>query len=121
MWVTASCVAVLFCVARLQPTVGDAQRRNAEAQVDSLTRQVDRYAKDHGALPSALSDLVESSSGEGSHVRAKDLIDPYGHAFVYIAPGAHGAFDIVFLGKDGAPGGSGYDADFGNWELVQSQ
>jgi general secretion pathway protein G len=29
----------------------------------------------------------------------------------------HGDFDIVSYGKDGEPGGAGYDADIESWNL----
>jgi general secretion pathway protein G len=37
--------------------------------------------------------------------------DPWGNAYVYRSPGESGAFDLLSLGADGAPGGSGTDAD----------
>ena len=37
--------------------------------------------------------------------------DPWGHNYIYRAPGEHGAFDIISLGADGAEGGSGVAAD----------
>jgi hypothetical protein len=33
-----------------------------------------------------------------------------------VGPGEHGAFDLIFYGQDGQPGGEGYSADLGNWE-----
>ena len=41
--------------------------------------------------------------------------DPWGKPYQYANPGTHGAVDIYSLGADGAPGGSGNDADIGNW------
>ena len=32
------------------------------------------------------------------------------------APGEHGDFDVMFLGKDGQAGGDGVNADWGNWQ-----
>ena len=37
--------------------------------------------------------------------------DPWGNDYVYRSPGEGGAFDLMTLGADGAPGGSGTDAD----------
>lgn len=99
------------------PTVDDAHRRNAKIQIRLLSDRLQRYAEDHGRLPATLSELAEVSGDDAPYVQAKDLVDPYDHAFVYVAPGSHGAFDVVFLGKDGRQGGTGYDADVGNWEL----
>ena len=53
---------------------------------------------------------------QGPYARASDLKDPFGHAYQYKAPGEHGDFDIVFLGKDGTAGGDGANADYGNWQ-----
>jgi general secretion pathway protein G len=38
--------------------------------------------------------------------------DPWGHDYVYVSPGTGGApFDLMSFGADGAPGGTGNDAD----------
>ena len=37
--------------------------------------------------------------------------DPWGNPYVYRSPGEGGAFDLLSLGADGAPGGSDTDAD----------
>lgn len=37
--------------------------------------------------------------------------DPWGNAYVYRSPGEGGAFDLLSLGADGAPGGNDTDAD----------
>ena len=42
-------------------------------------------------------------------------VDPWGQPYQYLAPGVHGDFDIFSYGADGAPGGSGPDADIGSW------
>ena len=38
--------------------------------------------------------------------------DPWGHDYVYVSPGTNGApYDLLSLGADGLPGGTGLDAD----------
>ena len=44
-------------------------------------------------------------------------MDPWGHPYQYLSPGAHGAVDIFSLGADGQPGGEGSDADISSWDL----
>jgi len=40
--------------------------------------------------------------------------DPWGHEYVYVSPGTNGApYDLMSLGADGQPGGTGLDADIG--------
>jgi general secretion pathway protein G len=43
----------------------------------------------------------------------KQLVkDPWGHDYVYVSPGTGGApYDLMSFGADGAPGGTGNDAD----------
>ena len=38
--------------------------------------------------------------------------DPWNNPYVYVSPGADGRdYDIISYGRDGKPGGEGYDAD----------
>jgi general secretion pathway protein G len=44
-------------------------------------------------------------------------VDPWGKPYQYLNPGLKGEIDVFSLGADGAPGGSGFDADIGSWGL----
>jgi len=120
--ITASlAAAVLSSIIRPALTADDARRRNAKAQISRLSDRLRQYAEEHGRLPASLGELVQSSGNGGLDLQEKDLLDPYNHTLVYVVPGAHGAFDLVSLGKDGKPGGKGYDADIGNWEIATTR
>ena len=41
--------------------------------------------------------------------------DPWGNPYLYLSPGLHGDMDVYTLGADGLQGGSGINADIGNW------
>ena len=43
--------------------------------------------------------------------------DPGGHPYQYLNPGLHAEIDVFSFGADGQPGGTGYDADIGSWDL----
>ncbi len=43
--------------------------------------------------------------------------DPWGIPYNYLSPGIHSELDLYSLGADGQPGGSGIQADIGNWQL----
>jgi general secretion pathway protein G len=43
--------------------------------------------------------------------------DPWDGEYQYLNPGIHGEIDIVSFGADRRPGGEGYDADIGSWNL----
>ena len=46
--------------------------------------------------------------------------DPWGNAYLYRSPGDDAAFDLVSLGADGAPGGTGTDADISHLQATVS-
>ena len=43
--------------------------------------------------------------------------DPWGNAYQYLNPGVRGEIDVFSYGADGAPGGEGFNADVGSWNL----
>ncbi|MFZ2289976.1 MAG: type II secretion system major pseudopilin GspG [Halopseudomonas yangmingensis] len=44
--------------------------------------------------------------------------DPWGNDYQYLRPGREDReFDLFSMGADGRPGGTGNNADIGNWEL----
>src|SRR6266446_9799159 len=43
--------------------------------------------------------------------------DPWGNPYQYLSPGLHGEIDVFSFGADGQPGGTGFDADIGSWDL----
>ena len=91
-----------------------------KAQLASLSMKIDSYALDVGAPPNTLQQLLDkpanASRWAGPYAKPSELKDPFGHGFGYRFPGEHGAFDLIFYGQDGQPGGEGYSADLGNWE-----
>ena len=44
-------------------------------------------------------------------------LDPWGRPYQYLNPGLKSDVDVFTYGADGAPGGSGADADIGSWDL----
>jgi general secretion pathway protein G len=91
-----------------------------KAAVHSMEMKVQAYILDNGSPPQSLNDLItrpgNAPNWTGPYAKPGDLNDPFNHPFQYKAPGEHGDFDIIFLGKDGAPGGDGLNKDVGNWE-----
>lgn len=91
-----------------------------KAQLVTLSQKIENYALDNGTPPAQLEDLVTKPANapnwQGPYAKESELKDPWGHAFGYKAPGDHGSFDLIFYGRDGKPGGEGYDKDVGNWQ-----
>lgn len=97
----------------------------ARAQIDALSKAVQAYRIDMGRYPpndTGLRSLVQPSGDPrwrgpylNTGAQAGIPADPWGTPYQYRAPGAAGRdFEIVSLGRDRAPGGSGDDADISN-------
>ena len=73
--------------------------------------EFDRYPDNDEGLA-----LLQKSSASHPHgILQGDLLDPWGHAYVYVYPGLHGAFDLCSYGANGQEGGIGADLDLCNW------
>ncbi|MBI2318087.1 MAG: type II secretion system major pseudopilin GspG [Betaproteobacteria bacterium] len=102
--------------------VGKSQVKTARAQLDALEKALDQYRLDIGRYPVAeqgLTALVARPANEpkwdGPYLKKSVPPDPWGNAYLYKFPGEHGEYDLLSLGKDGQPGGTGEAADITNW------
>lgn len=69
---------------------------------------------DRGALPASLDELLHAeASGQGPYAREIDLRDAWLREFYYRRSERADAYVLFSLGKDGAIGGDGEDADIG--------
>lgn len=75
--------------------------------------EFDRYPDNDEGLA-----LLKQSSATHPHgILQGDLLDPWGHAYIYVHPGLHGAFDVCSYGANGQEGGTGADTDLCSWDL----
>lgn len=102
--------------------IGKSEIKVAKAQIDGLEKALDQYRLDVGRYPTTeqgLNALVTAPAGvtrwQGPYLKKGVPVDPWGTPYVYKAPGSHGDVDIMSYGKDGAPGGTGENADITNW------
>ena len=103
--------------------IGKSEATLAKAQIDGLSKALDTFRLDMGRYPSndeGLAALLEPPAGgagkwNGPYLTKKAVpADPWGRAYIYRMPGSRGAFDLLSLGRDGQPGGSGDAADIAN-------
>ena len=100
-----------------------AKGKTAELQVRELENALELYFLDTGQYPAespGLAVLVDAPTTttrwNGPYLKNKSALDdPWGRQYRYQYPGKHGEFDVFSLGRDGAEGGSGEDADVTNW------
>jgi general secretion pathway protein G len=103
--------------------VGKSEIKATRAQIDSFGKALDQYRLDTGHYPTTeqgLAALQEKPANEtkwdGPYLKKGVPPDPWGNPYVYKKPGDHGEYDLLSYGKDGVAGGTGENADIGNWE-----
>jgi general secretion pathway protein G len=102
-----------------------ANRKAAQAQVDSIDRASETYRALVGDYPSIMDDLttqpanLSASKWSGPHIEDIPL-DPWGNQYEYVYPGTNNAHlgkpDVWSWGPDRQ---SGTEDDIGNWPGVE--
>ena len=99
--------------------LGKSEVTIAKAQIEAFEKALDTYRLDVGRYPSTEEGLAAlltapntaGAKWNGPYLKKGVPLDPWGHPYQYRAPGAKGDYEIVSLGKDGQPGGTGDAAD----------
>lgn len=97
--ITVGCVVLLLHFVHIAPPASQ-----TDSAINMCKRRIQRYAIEHNALPSALS---ETKGIEGYKNSIKDA---WGHPIIYSVD-TNGIVTLASLGKDNKPGGMGDDAD----------
>ncbi|KTD19443.1 type II secretion system protein GspG [Legionella israelensis] len=96
----------------------------AKQDVLAIQNALDLYKLDNGFYPTTdqgLEALVEKPTTNPTPKNWKPYLksvpkDPWGRDYIYLNPGQHSEIDIYTLGADGEPGGTGVNAEIGNWD-----
>ena len=107
---------------RMFAQIGKSEVKVARAQIDALQKALDQYRLDVGHYPrgdQGLAALNNRPADEprwaGPYLAKAVPRDPWARDYQYRAPGEHGEFDLLSLGRDGQPGGDGEDQDITSW------
>ncbi|HXN05889.1 MAG TPA: type II secretion system major pseudopilin GspG [Nitrospiria bacterium] len=114
-------------IPRMTGITDDARRKQTTVQIKQLEQALHLFELDNGFFPSTEQGLIalvtKPTTGkipqryrDGGYIQ-KVPKDPWDHVYIYIAPGAHGDFDLISYGADGEKGGEGKNADIENWNL----
>ncbi len=96
----------------------EAKVKATRIQISNISQALKLYRLQHGRYPTTsegLNVLVQPGP-DGKRYMDSLPKDAWGNDFAYLSPGVHGDFDLLSYGRDGRPGGSGFDADIGSWE-----
>jgi len=93
----------------------EAKVEACKVQMKNLGQALKLYRLQHGKYPNSGEGLQVLVSGDKRYLDSIPK-DPWNSSYIYLSPGVHGDFDLLSYGRDGHPGGSGVDADIGNWQ-----
>jgi len=100
----------------------DAKIKAAFSDVNGgIKTSLGMYEVDTGNYPKALQDLVQQPGDvkdwKGPYLDAQNLMDPWGHPYVYVYPGRRNAagYDLYSMGADEQDGTAD---DIGNWPVA---
>jgi general secretion pathway protein G len=105
--------------------LGDSKAKAAKLQIEEFGNSLDLFKIDNGRYPDSqegLQALVQAPAalGErwhGPYLKKKAVPkDPWNNEYQYVAPGQHGAYDLLSFGADGREGGEGESKDVVSWE-----
>ena len=113
-------------VPKLIARTGESKVAAAKVDIATVMQALKLYRLDNQRYPTTeqgLRSLVEKSTvgpaangwKAGGYLE-KMPKDPWGNPYQYLSPGLKGEVDIISLGADGQPGGTGDDADIGSWD-----
>jgi len=102
----------------------------AKTQIRALESALDAFKLDNGFYPTTDQGLdalinipttgrIPDKWRPGGYLKpARIPKDPWGHDYVYTAPGNENReYEIVSYGADGEPGGEGNNADIESWKI----
>ncbi len=97
---------------RLVGRTEEARLAAAQQQIDSLSIALEAYYLDNGKFPMTSEGLqvlrerpVTAPNWKGPYLKKDVPLDPWGHPYVYVAPGLHNQdYDLSSAGPDGQEG-----------------
>jgi general secretion pathway protein G len=108
-------------VPKILENVDKARVTRAQADIRAIQTALDLYRLDNFKYPTTEQGLqalvTQPVDPTITNYRAGGYLpttpkDPWNNPYQYISPGADGRdYDIISYGRDGKPGGEGYDAD----------
>lgn len=91
----------------------------ARAELAQISNALQLFFTEADRFPDTSEGLAALKQARPAHphgILQGDLLDPWGHAYIYVYPGLHGPFDLCSYGANGQPGGTGGDLDLCNWD-----
>ncbi|MFI4889634.1 MAG: type II secretion system major pseudopilin GspG [Steroidobacterales bacterium] len=118
-------------VPKILENVDKARATRARSDIQAIETALDLYRLDNFRYPTTeqgLQALVTQPADptitnyrSGGYLKSIP-IDPWNNPYQYVSPGSDGRdYEILSYGRDGKPGGEGYDADISSATMDQPQ
>jgi general secretion pathway protein G len=112
-------------VPKIMSRPDEARKVKAKQDILAIQNALDLYKLDNGIYPTTdqgLAALVDKPTSNPAPRDWKQYLktlpkDPWDRDYMYLNPGQHGEVDIYTLGAEGQPGGTGINAEIGNWDV----
>ena len=103
------------------PKIEEAKVATARTQIADLEGAVQSFQmRNGGRLPESLEILSEKDANGVPYIKALPL-DPWHNAYIFTQDPNGILFRIGTLGRDGQPGGEGFNADFDNQSMAEAE
>jgi general secretion pathway protein G len=119
-------VLAALVVPKLLSRTGESKVAAAKVDIATVMQALKLYKLDNSRYPTTEQGLqallVKPTAGPAANgwkaggYLEKMPKDPWGNAYQMLSPGVKGEVDVFSYGADGAPGGTGDDADIGSWD-----
>ena len=116
-------------VPKILENVDKARVTRAQSDIRAIQTALDMYRLDNFKYPTTEQGLqalvTQPTDPTITNYRSGGYLpslpkDPWNNPYQYVSPGANGRdYDIISYGRDGKPGGEGYDADISTSTLEQ--
>ena len=119
-------VLAALVVPRVMTRPDEARAIAARQDIAQIMQQMRLYRLDNSRYPTSeqgirgAGDAARRAASRPNNWKSyldKVPNDPWGKPYQYLNPGIRGEIDVFSLGADGQTGGTGVDADIGNWDL----
>jgi general secretion pathway protein G len=127
VYTIATLTLAILLIPEIWMSLSNGRNEAARGHVDALSVAIEQYFSENGSYPEDFQALwsLRSQPLNGGRLWAwrylyRDITiptDPWGRWYFYYSPGRANpnSFDLVTLGRDGAIGGEGEDADVTSW------
>jgi len=114
-----------FVAPRYFGQIGRSKTQIAKAQIEAFEKALDQYRIDVGQYPATNQGLgalfvqgANDANWHGPYLKKGVPADPWGHAYIYNAPGSDGReYEIISYGADNKQGGDkADDVDITSWD-----